>query len=49
MRKRVSKRRWKARFARGQWIPLEAIMNHRLEALVEGAEWHHLAQMVRRA
>lgn len=31
MRKQPSKRRWKARADLGRLIPLEAIVNHRLE------------------
>jgi hypothetical protein len=48
MRKRDSKRRWKARYRMGKWISAEAIQNHSLGALVAGGEWHHYAQMVRR-
>lgn len=48
MRKRDSKRRWKARYQRGQWITKEAVVNHRLEALVRDGEWHYAADLVRR-
>jgi hypothetical protein len=37
MRKRVSRRRWKARIRLGAWVPLEAIYNHRLLSLVDAA------------
>jgi hypothetical protein len=30
VKKRTSKRRWKARIALGRWIPYFAILNHRL-------------------
>ena len=49
MRKYPSKRRWKARFRMGQWIPLEAVLNHRLEHMVVGAERDALGYRFRKA
>jgi hypothetical protein len=48
MRKPVSKRRWKARYRLGKYIPAEAVLNHRLELFVRDGEWHLLARMIRR-
>jgi hypothetical protein len=30
MHKRTSKRRWKARFRLGQWVPMFAVVSHQL-------------------
>jgi hypothetical protein len=48
MNKRTSERRWKARFAIGKWIPMEAVLNWRLEYLVKDAEVHPYACCFRR-
>lgn len=48
MRKRDSKRRWKARYLAGQWIARETVENHSLGTFVVGCEWHHHSQMLRR-
>jgi len=34
MRKRPSKRRWKARLMLGRWIPREAIEDNRLDRMI---------------
>jgi hypothetical protein len=48
MRKRYSKRRWKAKYLLGQLIPLYVISDHQLTKLVVGCELRVNIQMVRR-
>lgn len=45
-RKRDSKRRWKARIWRGQWVPWWAVVEHRLETYV-GYEYDPIRDLVR--
>ncbi len=50
MRKRDSKRRWKARYLIGRWVPLQALLVHELEAWAERygpAWWDPIRQCVR--
>jgi hypothetical protein len=47
-RKQVSKRRWKARFRMGKYIPFEAVQNHGLGAFVADGVFHSHASMVKR-
>lgn len=48
MKKRDSKRRWKARYLAGRWIPMKALFEHRLEAWADrvGPAWYDPTRQV---
>lgn len=50
MKKRDSRRRWKARYLAGKWVPAKALFEHRLEPWAERygpAWWDPIRQCLR--